>query len=116
MKILDHGKWIAYEPDVPHKDAPLNTMYCRRESDGMDWYDYIRSGKRFSKDTIKFMAMEHGPNTGFIIGPVTKDVTKLFPAGHIVGEILDCGSLNSQKEFGQRIYDPNKRQILEKRK
>src|SRR4051812_2959700 len=43
MSIIEHGKWTLYTPREPYykfKDA-RGILYVKRESDDMDWYEYI---------------------------------------------------------------------------
>lgn len=102
MAHIDHGNWLAYAPNSPPKDAPLHAMFARRESDGVDWYEFI---KGFGLDTVKFAAdMRDG--VGYVVGPAVYDATKIFPAGCIVREIPDYTGSDPQADFGSKLYDP----------
>ena len=44
MNTIDHGMWNAYTPTTLPEGAPPHAMFVRRDSDGVDWYDYVGSG------------------------------------------------------------------------
>ena len=107
-QIVDHGKWVAYQPDNLPEHAPPGAMFARRESDGVDWYVYSRDSKNFNPDTVKFTVLWQEAYNGFIIGAATRDQTRLFPAGQLVREIIDYrGGDDPQVELGARLYDPD---------
>ena len=106
MNIIDHGKWVAYTPANIPVGAPPNTLFAKRESDGVDWYTYVRN---FSADTVKFMAAQRDYASGYVVGPAVRDATMLFPAGHIVGEIVDYVGGDPQEEFRNKLFDPKTR-------
>jgi len=104
MTHFDHGNWIAYKPEKMPEAAPPNTLFAKRESDGVDWYDHVNGGA-FSEGTVKIAAiMREG--IGYVVGPATYDATRIFPAGHIVAEIGDYTGSDPQKDFGNKVYDP----------
>ena len=52
MNIIDHGIWHVYTPDkLPEGRPRPNAMFARRAGDGVDWYDYVNSGKTTSPET-----------------------------------------------------------------
>jgi hypothetical protein len=51
--IKDHGTWVLYTPATIPPDAPAGTVFSRRVSDGVDWYDYVNSPTSFGKTTLK---------------------------------------------------------------
>ena len=105
MNVIEHGNWVRYQPDVIRADAPLNTMFCRRESDGVDWYDYVHPGGNFNSNTVKFTAMMRD-GIGYIVAAATTDATAMFPADHIVGEITDYVGTDPQGDLGNKVFDP----------
>ena len=127
MKVIDHGKWIPYKPakdDWP-EDAPPNAMFCKRESDGVDWYQYVNpkkdSGRIFSEnfqeDSVKIAFMFHEVEQQWIIGPSVTDATMLFPAHHYVREITDFGSTDEEKiiaAFRNKAIDPGNNRMSER--
>lgn len=106
-QIIDHGKWVLYQPDTLPEHAPLAALFARRESDNVDWYDYVRDSKSFDIDTVKFTAFWQDAYNGYTVGAATRDVTRLFPAGMLVREIIDYHGGDPQAELGNRLYDPD---------
>lgn len=106
MNIIDHGKWLAYKPEQIDKKIPLNVMFAKRESDTVDWYEYVNSGENFGADSVKFMAIWQEDASGYVVGPAVLDPTMLFPAGQIVGEITNYTGTDPQSDFGNKVYDP----------
>lgn len=109
MNIVDHGSWAAYTPkpeDHP-AGAPINALFARRESDGVDWYDYVADQKSFGANTVKFAAIYRGDHVnGYIVGPAVYLADRMFPAGHIVAEITDYTGSDPQADFGNKVFDP----------
>lgn len=105
MKIIDHGKWEKYRPDELPYGAPPNALFARRESDGVDWYEYVNSGKHFGVTSIKLMAGDQPALGGLIVGPAVYDPTLLFPPGQVVLEITGHKSKDPQAEFGNKVFD-----------
>ena len=87
-------------------NAPQNALFARRETDLVDWYDYVNSGKRFRADSVKLMAIWRPYADGYVVGPAVRDATMLFPADHIVFEITDYTGSDPQAEFGNKRYEP----------
>jgi hypothetical protein len=106
-QIVDHGRWALYQPDTLPEQAPSGALFARRESDGVDWYDYVRSGVNFGPDTVKFTALWQDIHNGYVVGAATRDVTRLFPAEQLVREIIDYHGGDPQAELGNRLYDPD---------
>jgi hypothetical protein len=43
LEYIDHGDWVAYRPEKHWLfDHNPRVMFCKRVSDGVDWYDYRR--------------------------------------------------------------------------
>jgi hypothetical protein len=104
--MKDHGDWVLYKPDSLPRDAPPNTMFARRVSDGADWYEYIRSGA-FEPNTVKLLiANEEGAD--MVRVPVV-EVDRAFPAGCRILEMTDTHRLQDEvaliEEFGSRMFD-----------
>jgi hypothetical protein len=106
-QIIDHGKWVPYVPSEPPPYAPPGALFARRESDGVDWYDYVKAGSNFSVDGVKFTAWWQDAYNGFTVGAATRDPTRLFPAGMLVREIIDYRGGDPQTELGSKLYDPD---------
>jgi len=123
MKIIDHGKWIPYKPTKPPEAAPPNALFAKRESDGVDWYDYVNpqkeSGRLFSEnfqeDSVKIAFMFHESDNHWIIGPAVTDATMIFPANHYVREIIGFGSTDENEiiaAFRNKVIHPETSEIL----
>jgi hypothetical protein len=106
-QIIDHGKWQLYTPDRLPEFAPPGALFVRRESDGVDWYDYVRDSKSFGADTVKFTAFWQDAYNGFTIGAAVHDPTLLFPADMLVREIVDYHGGDPQIELGEKLYEPH---------
>jgi len=106
-QIVDHGKWVPYKPDQLPPEAPPNALFCRRESDGVDWYDYVNDDGNFSADGVKFTVFWQDAFNGFTVGAATRDPTRLFPADMLVREIIDYRGGEPQIELGDKLYDPD---------
>ena len=89
-----------------------HALFARRESDGVDWYEYSWDGKNFIADTVKFTVMWQDIHNGFVVGAATRDVSRLFPAGQRVGEIIDYhGGDDPQLELGNKLYNLDTRTL-----
>jgi hypothetical protein len=106
MNILDHGKWVPYEPAQPPKEHPANVLYLKRESDAADWYVYSHDHSKFNESTVKFMAMYQAAYGGYVIGPAVTDVSMLFPRNQVVAEVYGYTGNDPQADFGHKLYDP----------
>jgi hypothetical protein len=108
MSTKDHGKWVMYTPAPEAIPAgfPLGVMHARRESDQIDWYTYIKGGAHFYKDNAKGAARWFEDRQCYIVGPATKDVTAIFPAGCYVFEITNYMGTDPQAEYGGKVYHP----------
>jgi len=113
-QIIDHGKWVPYQPDQLPPHAPPNALFARRESDGVDWYDYVRDPGSFTADGVKFTVMWHEAHAGWIVGAAVRDPTMLHPANQLVREIIDYRGGEPQTELGNRLYDPDTRRLRDR--
>ena len=99
MDIKSHGTWQVYQPATPPEGAPRNAMFARRAGDGVDWYDYVNSGKNFASDSIKLTVRDGA------VGAATFDPTALFPGGSAVLEVRGVATADPQRMFGKKLYD-----------
>jgi hypothetical protein len=107
-QILDHGRWVPYQPDKLPPYAPPTALFVRRESDGVDWYDYVRDAKSFTADSVKFTVLWQEAHNGWVVSAAVRDATMLHPANQLVREIIDYrGGDDPQVELGNKLYDPN---------
>lgn len=106
MNTIDHGKWVAYKPAILPPGAPENALFARRESDGVDWYDYVNSGTNFQSGNVVLAALYREASGQYVTGPATRDHTALFPAGCIVHEVTDYTGSDPQGDLGTKAFDP----------
>jgi hypothetical protein len=121
MQIIDHGMWVRYQPDVVPSYMPRNAIYLKRESDGADWYDYIRPSdpnrasyvgfdptikSNFQEHTIKCGVFWHPDFKLHMIGAAVLDPTMLWPISQQVIEIVGHSCDDPHAEFSRKVYDP----------
>lgn len=61
MEYIDHGDWVLYKPDdhwLLRENKSI--LFCRRESDGIDWYIYRRTLTDTSKVLLTLMMQSNG--------------------------------------------------------
>ena len=106
MNTIDHGKWDIYTPVSLPEGMPANAMFARRESDGVDWYEYVNPGTNFNPAYVKIAALYREASGQYVIGPATYDATTIFPAGCIVHEVTDYTGSDPQGDLGLKAFDP----------
>jgi hypothetical protein len=104
MASIDHGIWQTYTPNTP--DLPSGALFLQRQSDGADWYDYVKAGTNFTPGSVKFSALWQDLYSSYVCKVATFDETLLFPTGQMVREITDYTGSDPQGDFGQKLYDP----------
>ena len=121
MAVIDHGLWVKYVPAVYPFDVPSGAVFCRRESDGHDWYEYVNviegvehhknRKRRFELDSIKFVIEVEGRDESRdpIIRTAAVDASRLFPAGCRLIELTDVRREQNEgaliEEFVNRRFD-----------
>jgi len=123
MAIIDHGFWIGYTPLEFPEGVPKNAVFCRRESDGMDWYEYVNveerfmetfhkgRKKRFAAETVKCVVEVNGRDeTGQpVVRCAAVDETRLFPQDCRLIELTDVTRKQDEpsliEEFANRRID-----------
>lgn len=111
-QIMSHGKWTPYVPEKWPEWAPLGALFCRRESDGVDWYEYVRDEKSFTADSVKFTALQQ--DDGWVIGAAVRDATRIYPVNQIVLEVIDYRGGDPQEELGGRLFDIDANRLLDR--
>ena len=106
MNTIDHGNWIAYTPATLPHGAPAGTMFARRESDGVDWYEYVNAGTHFQPGNVVIAASWRPPSGQYVTGPATYNPTAMFPRGCIVHEVTDYVGNDPQADLGTKAFDP----------
>lgn len=102
--ITNHGTWSRYVPEKPHPHAPANTMYCRRDGDGVDWYEFQ---KTLDPDTVKCTVRD------CVVQAVYRDASFLFPQECMLIEIDDRETEKPYKKYRQLYYDADTNTLCE---
>jgi hypothetical protein len=122
MTRINHGKWKRYKPEglsrpLPEREGfPGNKgiLYLRRESDGVDWYDYQKDGA-FIEDSVKLVIEE--ADGGHFVRAAVVDVSRMFPVEALVIELTDVLREQDENslidEFSNRIFDLKKGLVME---
>jgi hypothetical protein len=96
-----HGSWTRYFPEVPPPEKPVGTMYAKRESDGMDWYDYAHNPENWTEGSAKLTLIE--APFGIQVAATATDPWSLFPQGCTVLEVI--GFEGDAKQFQGKLVD-----------
>lgn len=96
MKIIDHGDWARYEPDpYPFEGLKQRVLFCRRESDGRDWYDFQQ--KELKHDgTVKMTILL----SVSVVMATERDPSLLFPANC---KLIEVDGLAGEHETYRRM-------------
>jgi hypothetical protein len=101
MDVIEHGSWTLYVPAVPKEDLPGYIMYCQRDADGQDWYDYIHGEEpELGGNSIKMTV-----DGASIVQAVYRDATKLFPQSMLLLEVTDDPVADPQAKYGGMLYN-----------
>lgn len=112
-QIMSHGKWVTYKPDKLPEHTPAGALFVRRESDGVDWYDYVRDPRSFTTDGVKFTVLRQGDI--WTVGAAVRDATRLHPTDALVLEIIDYhGGDDLQETLGGRMFDVDTNKLLDR--
>lgn len=100
MTIINHGTWTRYVPEVWPEGLPENIIFCKRDADGTDWYEFIYNGAVFAPNSIKLTVLDGK------VGAATRDASRLFPQSCALLEITEDNSTEDvQEAYGGRLYD-----------
>jgi hypothetical protein len=95
MNITDHGTWEIYEPTkVPRDLVGHRVMFCRRVSDGKDWYEFQ---KEIQNNNIKITV--DSDNT---VQATHRDASMCFPAGM---RLLEVEADIDHETLRQKVFD-----------
>jgi hypothetical protein len=106
MAVIDHGKWQSYQPATLPPGVPAGAIFVRRESDGVDWYDYVNNGANFGAGTVKFTALWSEGYASYMVKVAVYDETMLFPPNQLVREITDYAGSDPHADLANKLYDP----------
>jgi hypothetical protein len=111
--IHQHGFWQPYVPDPFPEGVPPFIMFAQRESDGIDWYEFLK-GDELQADSVKMTVMQTSATTAWqtnvrwVVQAVNPDATMLFPANSLLVEAQDSLlQIDPQSYFGQREFFPD---------
>ncbi|MCJ2030710.1 hypothetical protein MKK50_15140 [Methylobacterium sp. J-043] len=107
--IIDHGTWVPYtrEAVVSPEGYPLvpaGTMFCKRESDDVDWYDFSRAEDSFAPGSVLVACLK--TDLGWITQGVFADFGRMFPQNQMLIELQGWEGEKPHNEFGMKIFDP----------
>jgi hypothetical protein len=75
-------------------------MFCKRDSDGVDWYAYINNGASFAPNAIVATVYDNK------VTAVVREYDRLFPQGAAVIEITGDNTTDDvQASYGGMMYD-----------
>lgn len=100
LSITSHGSWVRYTPSPWPQDFPAEVLFCRRESDNIDWYAHLNAEDSFYPGSVKCTVYQNS------ILAATTDATRLFPQACTVIEIVGYTGSDPQADFGGKVYDP----------
>lgn len=103
MMIYDHGTWSRYSVANLPGYAPMNAMFCRNDTSGVDWYDYIKQ-RNLSDESIKLVCFSEGGN--WIVKVATVDGSRLFPQSARLLELYDGDLDDPTTAYVGKVYDP----------
>ena len=133
MAVRDHGFWKQYIPAEPPTGIPRGAVFCKRESDGFDWYEYVNVEKgnaahkgrvkQFKPGTVKCVIEPKGRGKEDepvepIIRTAAVDETRLFPQDCQLIELEDVKRDQNEaaliEEFVNRKIDLKTGELGEK--
>lgn len=79
-------------------------MFCKRDADEQDWYDYVRAEGTFKPGSIKITCIN--TSLGYITQAVTEDANTLFPQNTLLIEVEGWKGSKPHNEFGAKVFDP----------
>jgi hypothetical protein len=104
LTITQHGTWKAYEPDPWPANLPLFVLFCRRESDQVDWYEFVKRDE-LASETVKMTAMQVDEH--WIVQAAARDATQLFPQQCLLLEVDGVDDPDPQASYGAHEYFPD---------
>lgn len=107
--IIDHGFWQPYTQDAVlspegHPLVPAGTIFCKRESDDTDWYEFSRAEGSFAAGSILVACLK--TDIGWVTQGVFADFGRMFPQNQMLIEIQGWEGEKPHNVFGGKIFDP----------
>lgn len=107
MDIIDHGEWVAYRPEshwlLQHNPKIL---FCKRVSDGVDWYEYRATAGIPTSNTVKMTLMKIGDD--WQVMTTERDGTIIWPESTKLIEFKYDGE---HETLRQKFFDLDARQF-----
>jgi len=98
MNIKDHGDFVRYDP-TEHPLKLHKVQFCRRVSDGRDWYEILRELR--GTDTVKMTVIDVDGDP--VVMATSRDASMLFPAGCRLIEV--SGVIEDHESFRNKHFD-----------
>ncbi|MDV2988256.1 UNVERIFIED_CONTAM: hypothetical protein Q9R58_28605 [Methylobacteriaceae bacterium AG10] len=107
--IINHGDWTPYTKEAVLSPEgfpliPAGTMFCRRENDGVDWYDYSRDAESFAAGSVLVACLK--TDLGYITQAVYADPQIMFPQNCTLIEVQGWEGEKPHNVFGMKVFDP----------
>src|SRR4029077_10002730 len=110
MDIIDHGEWISYKPDG-HWLLQHNVLFCKRVSDGVDWYVYQRQTNLLTSDTVKMTLMK--VEDEWTVMATQRDGSMIWP---LDTRLIEVDMSGDHEKFRQKRFNFDSRTFSDARK
>jgi hypothetical protein len=84
MDIIDHGDWVSYRPES-HPLLRHNVLFCKRVSDGIDWYKFQRQDDFLTSTTVKMTLLKI--NDEWTVQATQRDGSMIWPLNNKLIEL-----------------------------
>lgn len=107
--IVNHGNWMPYTQGAVLSPegfplVPSGTIFCKRESDGTDWYDFSRAEGSFAEGSVLVACLS--TDLGYITQAVYSDPQIMFPQNCMLIEVQGWEGEKPHNTFGLKVFDP----------
>jgi hypothetical protein len=109
--IVDHGNWVPYTKEATLSPegfplVPAGTIFCKRESDGADWYEYSRAEGTFQPGSVMIACLP--TNLGLVTQGVfaLENIQKMFPQNQRLIEVQGWEGDKPHNVFANKVYNP----------
>lgn len=110
----DHGVWRPYKPDVlpdwavDAGIAGVNFLFLKRESDGVDFYEYRNAEGTFAAGSVVACTLFYPLYEAEIIKSVFFDHSMVLPVNQRLIEIdgVPAGTPSVHDLFTEKVFDP----------
>jgi hypothetical protein len=107
--IINHGTWLPYTREMVlspegHPMVPSGTIFCKRVSDDVDWYEFSRAAGSFAAGSVLVACLS--TNLGYITQAVCADPQLMFPQNCMLIEVQGWEGEKPHNVFGMKVFDP----------